>query len=106
MDLTLTNTETLLKIVGSALGIFVIVGGWLFTLIRRQYDKTEKQFDGFKEDIQARHKEEVDDLMREVHYLARRCRDLVADKRELREERQELKADLAACRRDLREMSR
>lgn len=106
MDITLADTETLLKIVGSALGICVIVGGWLFTLVRRQYDKTEAQFDAFEEEIRDQHAAEIRDMAREIRYLERRCRDLKDDKAELREDRQELKADLAMCLEDLRGMSR
>lgn len=75
MDFTLTNTELLVKILGGILGIGVIVGGWVFGLLKRHYARTEAQFDALEAD-----------LRRDIGYLERQNRDLKESRRELRED--------------------
>lgn len=92
MDLSLADTDMLVRVLVGSITITGVIGGWVVLAIKRQWSRTEKTFTSRIESLEEDHE-------RDIRYFERRDRDQQVTI-------SELKADLLTCRASLRECER
>jgi hypothetical protein len=97
MDWTLAELDLAVKIAAGTVVAVGTVGTWVGIAIRRQFDRTAREFDRNRDLWQEQVRSLKDDIARDTSYFERQARDLRLERDEARQALSSCRADLAAC---------